>query len=58
MIARASLVRKASRGQLVREDYPGQRAEWLRWVLIRKGTKGEMELATEAIPIKEYSLHP
>jgi succinate dehydrogenase/fumarate reductase flavoprotein subunit len=52
MILRASLLRRESRGNHYREDYPGRNdSEWLAWIRI-KDNDGMMVLIKEPIPEK------
>ncbi|AKB74994.1 Succinate dehydrogenase flavoprotein subunit [Methanosarcina lacustris Z-7289] len=51
MKLRASLFRTESRGTHYREDYPARNDdEWLAWVLLQKGSDGQMTVTKEAIP--------
>lgn len=62
MIFRASDMRKESRGVFYphyRLDYPEQDDKnWLKWINIRQGADGEMELFTEDIPMWKYPVRP
>jgi succinate dehydrogenase / fumarate reductase flavoprotein subunit len=50
-VARAALMREESRGAHTRLDFPGERAEWLKYnVIIRKGKGGDMEVVKEERP--------
>ena len=52
MKLRAGLFRTESRGTHFREDYPARNdAEWLAWVLIRKGDDGSMQLSKHPLPV-------
>jgi succinate dehydrogenase/fumarate reductase flavoprotein subunit len=51
MKLRASLFRTESRGTHYREDYPARDDEnWLAWVLLQKGSDGQMTVTKENIP--------
>lgn len=62
MIYRAADMRKESRGIMYphyRTDYPETDNEnWLKWINIRQGADGEMELFTEDIPMWRYPVRP
>lgn len=62
MVFRAADMRKETRGQM----YPHYRADyaqrddknWLKWINIRQGKDGQMELFTEDIPMWRYPIRP
>lgn len=62
MVFRAAKMRKESRGQMyphVREDYPERDDKnWLKWINLKQGENGEMELFTEDIPMWRYPIRP
>lgn len=62
MIFRSADMRKESRGIMYphyRTDYPEMDNEnWLKWINIRQGEDGEMELFTEDIPMWRYPIRP
>ncbi|MCI8993339.1 MAG: FAD-dependent oxidoreductase [Eubacterium sp.] len=62
MLFRASLMRTESRGVFYphyRDDYPEtDNKNWLKWINIRQGKDGEMELFTEDIPMWRYPVRP
>ena len=62
MIFRSADMRKESRGIMYphyRTDYPETDNEnWLKWINIRQGKDGEMELFTEDIPMWRYPIRP
>lgn len=62
MIFRSADMRKESRGIMYphyRTDYPQtDNKNWLKWINIRQGKDGEMELFTEDIPLWRYPVRP
>lgn len=62
MIFRSAEMRKESRGVMYphyRTDYPEtDNKNWLKWINIRQGKDGEMELFTEDIPMWRYPIRP
>ena len=62
MVFRAALERKETRGQMYphfRVDYPGHDDKnWLKWINLKQGADGEMELFTEDIPMWRYGFRP
>lgn len=62
MIFRSADMRKETRGIMYphyREDYPEtDNKDWLKWINIRQGKDGEMELFTEDIPMWRYPVRP
>lgn len=62
MIFRSADMRKESRGIMYphyRTDYPETDNEnWLKWINIRQGKDGEMELFLEDIPMWRYPIRP
>ncbi len=62
MIYRAADMRKESRGIMYphyRTDYPDtDNKNWLKWINIKQGIDGEMELFTEDIPMWRYPVRP
>ena len=62
MIFRSAEMRKESRGVMYphyRTDYPEtDNKNWLKWINIRQGKDGEMELFTEDIPLWRYPIRP
>lgn len=62
MIYRSADMRKESRGIMYphyRTDYPeADDKNWLKWINIRQGADGEMELFTEDIPMWRYPVRP
>jgi len=62
MIYRASLMRTESRGGKYRHnraDYPNRDDKnWLKWICIKRGENGDMELFTEDIPMDRYPFKP
>ena len=62
MVFRAALERKESRGQMYphyRVDYPEHDDKnWLKWINLKQGKNGEMELFTEDIPLWRYPIRP
>ena len=60
MTLRGSLMRKETRESIFyREDYPNpDNTNWLKWIVVSKGTDGEMTFSTEDIPFEKYPLKP
>lgn len=62
MVFRAADMRKETRGQMYphyRTDYPQHDDKnWLKWINLRQGKDGEMELFTEDIPLWRYPIRP
>jgi succinate dehydrogenase/fumarate reductase flavoprotein subunit len=60
MTLRASLMRKETRENLFyREDYPNPDNEnWLKWILVEKGEKGDMIFSTEEVPFQKSKFRP
>ena len=62
MIFRSAEMRKETRGIMYphyRADYPQtDNQNWLKWINIRQGADGEMELFTEDIPLWRYPIRP
>ena len=62
MVFRAAEARKESRGQMyphVRTDYPERDDKnWLKWVNLKQGKDGTMEVFTEDIPMWRYPIRP
>jgi len=60
MTLKASLMRRESRdGIFFREDFPEpDNANWLKWILVEKGEKGEMKFSTEDVPFARYRFRP
>ncbi|RIK05433.1 MAG: hypothetical protein DCC49_12435 [Acidobacteria bacterium] len=51
MFLRSSLARTESRTDHFREDFPEtDNVNWLKWINLRRGEKGAMELDTETVP--------
>lgn len=56
---RASLERKETRADHCRSDYPEtDNKQWLRWINLKKGRGGAIELATENVPFDKYRFKP
>jgi succinate dehydrogenase/fumarate reductase flavoprotein subunit len=60
MTLRASMMRKETRENIFyREDYPNpDNAKWLKWIVVQKGSNGNMEFSTEDIPFDKYKSRP
>ncbi len=60
MTLRASIMRKETRENLFyREDYPNpDDRNWLKWIVVNKGDKGELQFRTEDVPFDRYLFRP
>ena len=62
MVFRAALERKETRGLMyphLRVDYPNRDDKnWLKWINLRQGADGAMEVFTEDIPMWRYAFRP
>ena len=62
MVFRASDMRKETRGQMYphyRRDYPKRDDKnWLKWINLKQGKGGEMEIFIEDIPMWRYPVRP
>jgi succinate dehydrogenase/fumarate reductase flavoprotein subunit len=60
MTLRASMMRKETRENLFyRQDYPNpDNAKWLKWIVVQKGSNGDMKFSTEDIPFDRYKFRP
>ena len=51
IMLRTAILRRESRGWFFREDYPHRDDKnWLKWIVVKQGEDGEMQLETEEIP--------
>lgn len=58
LVARAALMRKESRGQHRRKDFPQRNDKsWLKWIVLSKGP-AETTLKTLSVPIEKYKVKP
>lgn len=58
LVATASLLRKESRGEFLRKDFPARNdKEWLKWIYLRK-KKEEISARVVPIPFARYRLRP
>ncbi len=59
MMLKASLMRQESRSGHFREDFPERNdRQWLKWIVIKRGSQGEMELQAVPVPIDKFRFHP
>lgn len=60
MTLRSALMRKETRENIFyREDFPNpDNVNWLKWILVKKGERGEMNFSTEEIPFERYRFRP
>jgi succinate dehydrogenase/fumarate reductase flavoprotein subunit len=60
MSLRASIMRRETRENIFyREDYPETDNEnWLKWIIVEKGSDGAMNFSTEDIPFDRYKFRP
>ena len=60
MSLRASIMRRETRENIFyREDYPERdNGNWLKWILVERGTNGGMKFSTEDIPFDRYQFRP
>jgi succinate dehydrogenase/fumarate reductase flavoprotein subunit len=60
MTLRASMMRKETRENIFyREDYPNpDNTKWLKWIVVQKGSNGDMKFSTEDIPFDKYKFRP
>ncbi len=55
----AALFREESRTYHYRVDFPYRDdVNWLKWVIIKSGEKGKVQISTENVPIEEYAVKP
>ena len=51
MMLKTAMMRQESRGAFFREDFPRRDdVNWLKWIVVKKGEDGEMELSTVDVP--------
>ncbi|RJP27135.1 MAG: FAD-binding protein [Actinobacteria bacterium] len=59
LFLRASLERRESRGDHLRQDHPRRdNAHWLQWVNLSKGGGGEPRVELERVPLSRYPMQP
>lgn len=59
LFLKASLERRETRADHFREDHPAtDNVNWLKWVNLRKGVDGRLEIEHEPVPFERYRFEP
>jgi succinate dehydrogenase/fumarate reductase flavoprotein subunit len=60
MSLKASIMRRETRENIFyREDYPERdNGNWLRWIIVERGTNGDVKFLTEDVPFDRYKFRP